>query len=165
MITMPVKEAATVISRGGPRSIQELTASASASRLSCFHQCRLKFYFRYVPELACPKSPEVLQVRLRIYETLEKWELLKAVGKKLAEYEPGNAEWWNCWVQATSKAESIEAMILVHEWRIDAHASNKFRVVDWVYSSICERHFVGIRAGIYPVQMFCWRTKMVPWRR
>lgn len=53
--------------------------------------------------------PEVLQVRLQIYEKLKKWELMQAVAKKLAEYDPGNVQAWISWAYATRRAESIEA--------------------------------------------------------
>ena len=45
-----------------------LTRVVSASRLNCFHACRLKFYFRYVVELIKPVSythltlPTILRV-------------------------------------------------------------------------------------------------------
>ena len=32
--------------------LEALLETISASRLNCFHSCRLKFYFRYVLELA-----------------------------------------------------------------------------------------------------------------
>ena len=39
-----------------PDPTAHLTSVVSASRLNCFHSCRLKFYFRYVLELAKPGS-------------------------------------------------------------------------------------------------------------
>ena len=47
-----VVETPTPNSRRG-RSIEQLTATVSASRIGCWQQCRLKFYFRYV--LSIPK--------------------------------------------------------------------------------------------------------------
>lgn len=82
MITMLVKEAATVISRGGPRSIEELTASVSASRLSTFHQCRLKFYFRYVLGLARPKST-ALHLGSAVHAVLKHWNMARWRGQQL----------------------------------------------------------------------------------
>jgi putative RecB family exonuclease len=38
------------------RSIEELTHTVSASRLTLFHQCRLKFFFRYVQAIQKPKD-------------------------------------------------------------------------------------------------------------
>ena len=40
-----------------PRSIADLIQTVSASRLTTFQQCRLKFYFRYVLGLQKPKTP------------------------------------------------------------------------------------------------------------
>jgi PD-(D/E)XK nuclease superfamily len=38
------------------RTVQDLTQTVSASRLTLFHQCRLKFFFRYVQALKKPKD-------------------------------------------------------------------------------------------------------------
>ena len=35
----------------------DLLTKVSASRLNCFHQCRLKFFFRYVRKLKKDKTP------------------------------------------------------------------------------------------------------------
>jgi putative RecB family exonuclease len=37
--------------------VASLQATASASRLSLFLQCRLKFFFRYVERIKKPKTP------------------------------------------------------------------------------------------------------------
>ncbi len=39
------------------RILQELKQTVSASRLNTFHQCRLKFFFRYVAEIQKPGTP------------------------------------------------------------------------------------------------------------
>ena len=44
--------------------------------------------------------PEVLEVRLEIYQGLEKWELMRVVAKNLAGYDPDNAQWWISWAAA-----------------------------------------------------------------
>jgi len=56
----------------------------------------------------CRHLPEVLAVRLTIYQALEKWELMEVMAKKLAEYEPENPLWWLSWATATRRAESLE---------------------------------------------------------
>jgi CRISPR/Cas system-associated exonuclease Cas4 (RecB family) len=66
-------EANAVPSRIG-RSIEELTTSVSASRLTCFHQCRLKFYFRYVLGLVKPKSA-ALHVGSAVHAVLRQWNM------------------------------------------------------------------------------------------
>ena len=53
--------------------------------------------------------PEVLEVRLKIYRGLEKWELMKTVARQLALYAPDNPQWAISWAFATRRAESIEA--------------------------------------------------------
>lgn len=55
-----------------PRTIDELIASVSASRLSAFHQCRLKFFFRYVLGLTKPKSI-ALHVGTIVHFVLKFW--------------------------------------------------------------------------------------------
>ena len=37
--------------------IEQLLRTVSASRLSCWHQCRLRFYFRYLLQIAKPPTP------------------------------------------------------------------------------------------------------------
>ncbi|MGV3660978.1 MAG: RecB family exonuclease [Prosthecobacter sp.] len=49
-----------------------LQEKVSASRLSLFLQCRLKFYFRYVLRLTKPKTPS-LHVGNSVHAVLKKW--------------------------------------------------------------------------------------------
>ena len=55
-----------------PKSIDDLIQSVSASRLNCFQQCRLKFYFRYVLGLFKPKPP-VLHLGSSVHGVLKFW--------------------------------------------------------------------------------------------
>lgn len=59
-----------------PRTIEELTRTVSASRLNLFHQCRLKFYFRYVLGLVKPKTP-ALHIGTTVHATLQAWNLAR----------------------------------------------------------------------------------------
>jgi RecB family exonuclease len=54
------------------KTAAELTQHVSASRLTTFHQCRLKFYFRYALGLSKPKSP-ALHVGTTVHEVLRAW--------------------------------------------------------------------------------------------
>lgn len=54
------------------KSPVELMARVSASRLATFHQCRLKFYFRYVEKLHRPKSP-ALHLGGAVHWALQFW--------------------------------------------------------------------------------------------
>jgi len=65
-------EAPTVQSRSGPRTIENLINTVSASRLSTFHQCRLKFYFRYVLALPKPKTA-ALHLGSSVHAVLKFW--------------------------------------------------------------------------------------------
>ena len=72
MTALPANEAATVQTGGGPRNLDDLIATVSASRLSTFHQCRLRFCFRYVLGLARPKS-RALHVGSSVHAVLKFW--------------------------------------------------------------------------------------------
>lgn len=57
--------------------------------------------------------PEVLAVRVKVYQALERWELMQVVAKKLVEYAPENSQTWVSWANATRHAESVEAARLI----------------------------------------------------
>jgi tetratricopeptide (TPR) repeat protein len=61
----------------------------------------------------CRHLPEVLAVRVRVYQALERWELMEGVAKRMVEYIPDDAGWWILWAQATSHANSVEAARLI----------------------------------------------------
>ena len=59
-----------------PKSIAELLATVSASRLNTFHTCRLKFYFNYVAGL--PRSKSGAQhIGSSVHFTLKLWNLAR----------------------------------------------------------------------------------------
>lgn len=60
----------------------ELLAKVSASRLQTFHQCRLKFYFRYVLRLEKPKSP-ALHVGSAVHFVLQTWNRARWKGEPI----------------------------------------------------------------------------------
>jgi CRISPR/Cas system-associated exonuclease Cas4 (RecB family) len=80
MSAAPANDAATVPTGGGPRSIDDLIATVSASRLSTWQQCRLKFMFRYVLGLKKPKSP-ALHVGSTVHSVLRYWNLARWKGE------------------------------------------------------------------------------------
>ncbi len=49
-----------------------LTSVVSASRLNCFHSCRLKFYFRYVLEISKPATA-ALFLGKAVHSALQQW--------------------------------------------------------------------------------------------
>ncbi len=59
-----------------PKSIEELLATVSASRLNTFHSCRLKFYFNYVLGLARAKSG-AQHIGSTVHFTLKLWNLAR----------------------------------------------------------------------------------------
>ena len=56
----------------GKRTIDELLQSVSASRLSTWQQCRLKFWFRYISPIQKPKTA-ALHLGSSVHETLKYW--------------------------------------------------------------------------------------------
>ncbi len=52
--------------------------------------------------------PEVLEVRVGIYQGLQQWELMQTVAKQLAIYEPDTPVWALFWAYSTRSADSIE---------------------------------------------------------
>lgn len=59
-----------------PRSLQELTATVSASRLACWQGCRLRFFFRYVAGLEKPASP-ARHIGTTLHTVLQQWNLAR----------------------------------------------------------------------------------------
>jgi len=58
------------------RTIEELLQSVSASRLSTWQQCRLKFWFRYISPIHKPKTPALI-VGSSVHETLKFWNMAR----------------------------------------------------------------------------------------
>ena len=56
--------------------VPDLTNVVSASRLNCFHSCRLKFYFRYVLELV-KQGSAALFVGKAVHAALQQWSLAR----------------------------------------------------------------------------------------
>ena len=54
-------------------------------------------------------APEVLAVRLAIYHGLKKWELMREIAKRLADFQPNDIQWITSYAYATRRAESIPA--------------------------------------------------------
>lgn len=59
-----------------PHPLEALQSRVSASRLSCFHQCRLKFFFRYVQKVEKPTTP-ALHVGTTVHAVLQAWNLAR----------------------------------------------------------------------------------------
>ena len=59
----------------------DLTRVVSASRLNCFHTCRLKFYFRYVLQLVKPATA-ALFVGKAVHAVLQQWSTARWRGQE-----------------------------------------------------------------------------------
>ena len=54
-------------------------------------------------------APEVLALRVEIYEGLKKWELMREVAVRLYEFAQTEVQWVVSYAYATRRAESIDA--------------------------------------------------------
>jgi len=84
--------------------IETLRKTVSASRLNCWLSCRLKFFFRYVQEIAKPSTP-ALHVGSVVHLVLQAWnmarwkrqafqiELFKSLFDKGWADQPANIDW------------------------------------------------------------------------
>ena len=61
--------------------VDDLTSVVSASRLNCFHSCRLKFFFRYVLELVKPGTA-ALFVGKAVHAALQQWSTARWRGQE-----------------------------------------------------------------------------------
>jgi putative RecB family exonuclease len=59
-----------------PASIEKLQKTISASRLNCWLQCRLKFYFRYVLKISKPKTA-ALHFGSVVHLVLQQWNMAR----------------------------------------------------------------------------------------
>jgi tetratricopeptide (TPR) repeat protein len=67
----------------------------------------------------CRAVPEVLAVRIAIYQGLKKWELMQQIAKRLKEFQPDNVQWTISLAYATRRTYSIEVAM---EILLDAKA-------------------------------------------
>jgi len=68
------------VAQGRGRTIEELTATVSASRIGCWQQCRLKFYFRYV--LSIPKrATPAFHIGKVVHTILQAWNMARWRGQ------------------------------------------------------------------------------------
>ncbi len=68
--------ATVALAANKPRSLDELRATVSASRLNTWLSCRLKFYFRYVLGLTQPRTA-ALYVGHTVHGVLKVWHQAK----------------------------------------------------------------------------------------
>ena len=59
-----------------PKPIDQLRKTVSASRLNCWLQCRLKFYFRYVLKITKPKTA-ALHYGSVVHLVLQQWNMMR----------------------------------------------------------------------------------------
>ena len=79
----------------------------SASRLKCWQECRLKFFFRYVERIPSSSSP-ALFVGKAVHHVLQQWNLARWRGQAAdtAAMEPHFLEYW----ETLSRDESIDCI-------------------------------------------------------
>ena len=96
-------------------------------------------------------APEVLAVRLAIYQGLKKWELMREIARRLADFQPDNIQWVTSYAYATRRAEAIPAAK-----EILLNPSRNFPKRRLVSSPLC--CFTSLQSAIsllYPVYQSC----------
>src|SRR5215475_16101296 len=76
-------------------------------------------------------APEVLAVRIAVYQGLKKWELMREVSKRLAKFQPNDIQWTVSLAYATRRADSIQGakeILLNAESRFPKEASIKYNL-------------------------------------
>ena len=63
-----------------PLADDRLTSVVSASRLNCFHSCRLKFFYRYVEQIMKPATA-ALYVGKAVHAALQQWSTARWRGQ------------------------------------------------------------------------------------
>ena len=79
-VAAPVEAPPTPLSEG--QIVRQLQQTVSASRLSLFHSCRLKFWFRYVAKIKKAKTP-ALHVGNAVHAVLKAWSKARWKGNPL----------------------------------------------------------------------------------
>ena len=74
--TATAVDAAGAANPASNERLEYLRSTISASRLACWAQCRLKFFFRYVLQLVTPPSP-ALHIGSVVHGVLQRWSLAR----------------------------------------------------------------------------------------
>ncbi|TLD71659.1 PD-(D/E)XK nuclease family protein [Phragmitibacter flavus] len=93
----PSPPALQVTERSEHEVLQRLQETVSASRLNCFLQCRLKFYFRYVRAIPKAKTP-ALHVGNSVHAALKAWHKARWLTKPLT-LKQLHEEFVEAWVE------------------------------------------------------------------
>ena len=67
--------------------------------------------------------PEVLAVRIGIFQETERWAAMQAAAKRLALLDPTAPQWAIAWAYATRRAESIDIARIILIEALDCHPS------------------------------------------
>ena len=86
------------------RGIGELTATVSASRLGCWQQCRLKFYFRYVAAIP-RRATASLHIGAVVHTVLQAWNMARWRG------QPFNSEQFQALFEKDWRSRQAHAAI------------------------------------------------------
>ncbi len=89
-----------------PPDLQHLSAAQGFASLGMYEDANAE-----LEEIDpfCRALPEVLEIRLVIYQGTAKWDLMQVVAEKLAQHDPGEPAWAISCAYATRRAVSIEA--------------------------------------------------------
>ena len=65
--------------------------------------------------------PDILVLRLAIFQETKRWAAMQAAARKLSELEPTSPQWAISWAYATRRAESIDLARLILVDALDRH--------------------------------------------
>ena len=57
----------------------------------------------------CRNLPQVLRVRLAVYHSLKRWDMMQMVARRLTRHDPSSVQWKTSLAYATRRADSVEA--------------------------------------------------------
>jgi len=66
---------------------------------------------------------EVLILRVQIYHSLKKWDLMQVVAKRLTLEQPDNPQWSLSWAEATRQADSLDGARLILLEAVERHSA------------------------------------------
>ena len=119
--------------------ITGLQKTVSASRLSLFLQCRLKFYFRYVLKLKKPKTPS-LHLGNSVHSVLKAWNKARWLLKPLTLKQAHDA-YTEAW------ADDTEGKVLWEPGEEGEDKTTGWRLID-TYLRESQHHEAGSRGSV-----------------
>lgn len=118
----------------------------SASRISTYRQCPLKYYYTYVQKWRCSKAPddEAARKGTVIHETVEKYYTGEPKDKVFARLEE-KAKEYNIDLEKYDERSGIERFFLFWDEFVAKRELTGFKVIQegWASGDLGGEHFIG----------------------